>query len=250
MATLEDPRREQFAQLVASGKALKESYAWAGYKGKGASQSANRLNKEPRVSARIAELRLLAQQIPVASSWLNENFVLQGLKDVFHAAFAKGKYGDAIGALNLMGKKMGMWVEKIDHGFWDGNPDTLTEAQVPQLMRYLERIAEEEKVRQAQLPAGEQVIRVKAESNETESDTIREATSQASEPEEDIARVEEETPAPVRRSWAEIADPEERRRLAGEWSAKGPALPEGLNREETIAWLDMNWPIENYDSPW
>ena len=44
------------------------------------------------------------------------------------------------------------------------------------------------------------------------------------------------------RSWADITDSEERKRLATEWKGKGPALPEGLTREELIVWLNANWP--------
>lgn len=52
-----------------------------------------------------------------------------------------------------------------------------------------------------------------------------------------------EQPIRVTHSWAYLEE-EERTRLAEEWRAKGPALPEGLNLEEMVAWLDINWPLD------
>jgi hypothetical protein len=250
MPALEDPRREQFAQLVASGKEFKESYISAGYKGKGAGQSAARLNRDEKVAARIAELRTLAQQIPLASSWLNENFVLQGLKTTFERALADSKYSDAIAALNLMGKKLGLWIEKVDHNVhWDGDPSTLNDRQLGILREQLERIAygdDAERIRSEReraLKDAGLLIEGSVEPETSAHDEVIESTL-----------VERETPleTPISgaRSWSSITDPEERKRLAAEWQARGPALPEGLNKEERIAWLNENWPLSPENSGW
>lgn len=241
MPTLEDPRREQFAQLVAAGRASKESYALAGYRGKGASQSANRLNKEPRVSARIAELRLLSQQIPLASSWLNENFVLQGLKDVFQKAMEREKLSDAISALSLMGKRLGLFIERIDaREQYPEDISSLDDKQRTIVMRWLAHLAYPDDPAAAeaalQLPSGSEVIEATAE-------------PKASTP-EDHGQKEHELFADriverekMVRSWADL-DSEERKHLAAEWSAKGPALPPGQSKEERLAWLNSNWQLE------
>jgi hypothetical protein len=44
-------------------------------------------------------------------------------------------------------------------------------------------------------------------------------------------------------SWADL-EPEERSKLYLEWSERGPAMPEGLSKEERVAWLDLNWPLD------
>lgn len=248
MASLHDPRREQFAQLIAAGKECTESYKLAGYAGKGASQSAARLNKDAKVSARIAELRELAQQIPVASKWLTENFVLQGLKDVFMQALADKKYSDAIASLNLMGKKLGLWIEKVDHTMhWDGDPSTLNDRQLDVLRSQLERIAygdDAERIRQErerQLRDSGLLIEGIAEPGDNASnqpDAIDATTLESTATPDKQAFT---TPVEIR-SWADLSE-SERKLLAAEWSTRGTALPEGLPKEDRLAWLDLNWPL-------
>lgn len=142
MPLLKNQRYEQFAQLVAGGKSPSEAYTLAGYSGKGAAQSANRLNKDAAVAKRIEELRMLANSIPVAAMWLSENYVMQGLKDVFTKAMEMERLGDAVRALELMGKRLGLFTDKLDHTFhWDGDVSKLDDGQLENLTYSLERLA-------------------------------------------------------------------------------------------------------------
>lgn len=250
MPVLKDPRREQFAQLVASGKEPTESYRYCGYSPKGAAQSASRLNKDKAVSSRIAELRQLAIQIPQASSWLNENFVLQGLKDVFSAAMEKEKFGDAVSALNLMGKRLGLFNDRRDNGpLYPDDISSLDERQRTVVMRWLARMAYPDDPAAAeaalQLPSGTEVIETRA----TAPDAI-EASQQPEVveqqlviPDEERFELKEETPLFSYRSWADL-DPGESRRLAAEWKEKVPGPPLFITKEQRLKWMNENWPLE------
>lgn len=260
MPALADPRRESFAQLVAAGKEYKEAYIASGYKPGGAAQSGARLNRDVKVNARIVELRSLAQQIPTASMWLNENFVLNGLKDTYHAAFADKKYGDAIGALNLMGKKLNMFQDRKEGALYPDDINSLDDRQRTTVMRWLARLAYPDDPAAAeaalQIPSGSEVIEAKVEVHETKAE--EEASQETSEEvfggagdelsggegvHVDDVRVAEEANR-IAHSWADI-EPEERSQLFLEWSRRGPAMPSNLNKEERVAWLDLNWPLES-----
>lgn len=142
MAALKNTRHEQFAQLVAAGKTPTESYRLAYPSSKGPAQSGSRLKEDARISARIAELCELAANIPVAANWLNRNFVLEGLRKVFSRAMEIDKLGDAVRALELMGKELGLFVERNEHRFvWDGDPSKLDEKQLASLIYSMERLA-------------------------------------------------------------------------------------------------------------
>lgn len=70
------------------------------------------------------------------------------------------------------------------------------------------------------------------------------AHEQVAEPWELITDNEAIEPLSRSRSWSDITDPEERRKLAAEWSIRGPQMPE-LPKEERVAWLDANWPLRS-----
>jgi len=115
---------------------------------------------------------------------------------------------------------------------WDGDPAKLNPQQQERLMTYLASIAypddpaaaEIEKRKALGLPEG-QVI-----------DTTLAGESTASE----VHGASGES----RRSWGDIADPEERKRLAAPWLLSGPAMPQKMSREERVAWADSHWPLE------
>jgi phage terminase small subunit len=56
MPALPNPRHEAFAQHFVSGLRATKAYVAAGYKPKGAKQSASRLRRKPAVHARLMEL--------------------------------------------------------------------------------------------------------------------------------------------------------------------------------------------------
>jgi hypothetical protein len=57
MPVLKDPKREEFALLIAQGRGKRDSAIAAGFAASGASVRASALLKEPQVTDRIAELR-------------------------------------------------------------------------------------------------------------------------------------------------------------------------------------------------
>jgi hypothetical protein len=246
MPSLKDPRHEQFAQLVASGKGFKESYILTGYKGKGAGQSANRLTREPKVSARIVELRLLAQQIPLASSWLNENYVLQGLKEVVEKAMELGKLSDAVSALGLMGKRLGLFVDRVKPIVqYPEDISSLDDEQRTIVMRWLARMAYPDDPAAAeaalQIPSGREVLCVSEQRELTPTPRMIESGKPGEQRQDQVQGYGVSRSC----SWADI-EPEQRIRLATEWNTKGPALPEemkGMSLRERVAWLDRFWPL-------
>lgn len=143
MPILRNPEHEQYAQLRAAGKSRSQAYEIIRPGTKGNPQSASRLERETKgVKARIAELQELAAAIPAAAGWLNKNFVLDGLKRVFDKAMEANKLGDATRALELLGKHLGLFVDRTDHHFqWDGDPSKLEPAQLENLKFSLEKLA-------------------------------------------------------------------------------------------------------------
>jgi len=115
---------------------------------------------------------------------------------------------------------------------WDGDPAKLNPQQQERLMTYLASIAypddpaaaEIEKRKALGLPEG-QVIDATLAGESTASE-VHGASGES------------------RRSWGDIVDAEERKRLAAEWYSKGPQMPAGMPREERVAWLDEHWPLE------
>jgi phage terminase small subunit len=132
MSVLKSPRHEQFAQLVATGKNASGAYVhvYQTEKGtKGAGQSGHRLLKNAEVAARIAEIRNTLEQSALGRVILDRDFVIDGLKENFRRGMqvkpvldGKGKEtgeyqycgGVANRALELMGKEIGMFVDKSE----------------------------------------------------------------------------------------------------------------------------------------
>jgi phage terminase small subunit len=132
MPPLKNPRHEQFAQLVATGKSTSGAYVHVYQTEKGtksAGQSGHRLLKNAEVAARIAEIRSALEQSALGRVILDRDFVIDGLKENFRRAMqaepvldGKGKEtgafvyagGVANKALELMGKEIGMFVDKSE----------------------------------------------------------------------------------------------------------------------------------------
>jgi hypothetical protein len=126
----------------------------------------------------------------------------------------------------------GDWVEKVKDVPWDGNFESLNENQRVNFLKLLARWAYPDDPAAAEaalLPASNgEMIEARADPQL--------ANAVVGMP---------DAPEQRRRSWADITDSEERKRLAAEWTMKGPALPEGFNnKEECVAWLDAHWPID------
>ena len=128
-SALHNPRHEQFAQFVASGKSATQSYISVGYSKSGAHASAHRLLQNAEVKARVEHLRDAASQLAVARAAVDREFVLAGLKENFERAMQHQRVLDRKGketgmctyqgqvanrALELIGTALGMFVDRSD----------------------------------------------------------------------------------------------------------------------------------------
>jgi len=109
------PKREAFAQAVATGKTQADAYRSAfnatKMKAETIAQAASRLMADSNVAARVAELRkpvVEAVQITLAAH-------LSRLAELSAKAEGEGKYSAAVAAEIARGKASGLYVEKLEH---------------------------------------------------------------------------------------------------------------------------------------
>src|SRR5229473_4978381 len=81
ISVLRNPRHEQFAQLVATGKSPAEAYVCVGFSKAGAAASATRLLRNAPVRARVEELQQGVAQAAVTRAAIDREYVLAGLKE-------------------------------------------------------------------------------------------------------------------------------------------------------------------------
>ncbi len=117
MAALVNPRHERFAHAIANGEGTRQAYESAGYKpSSGSVQSAHRLMKHPRVKTRIEALREMISAKSVVSASVDRDWVMGNLR----LTVDRGMQPDAetynptvaTRALELIGKELGMFVER------------------------------------------------------------------------------------------------------------------------------------------
>ena len=121
MPVLKNCRNERFAQAIAAGKTIDQSYREAGYAAHRG--NASTLRSKQSIRARVAELQSLAADRVV----LNKEFVINGLIEVVKrgmqpkAVFRKGKLvayrfnpAAAIRALELLGREIGMFSGRVE----------------------------------------------------------------------------------------------------------------------------------------
>lgn len=109
MPALANPRHERFAQELAKGKSQSDAYQNAGYEP--SEPNASRLTRNDKVAARVAEL----QERAVENVMLSREWVLEQLVDNASKAKAAGDFGPSNQALNLLGKELGMFVERTEN---------------------------------------------------------------------------------------------------------------------------------------
>lgn len=108
MAALSNQRHERFAQELAKGKSASEAYIEAGYEE--SRSAASRLSANVNVQQRVAELKeRAAANVVVTREW-----VLEQLVDNAAKAKAAGDFGPSNQALNLVGKEIGMFVDRSE----------------------------------------------------------------------------------------------------------------------------------------
>jgi len=162
MSALHNSRREQFTQLVATGRTPAEAYASVGYAEKTAYTCGPRLLKKISVQARVSELQRTVATAAVTRAMFDREFVLRELMDNALQAKQNREWSASNRALELLGKELGMFALRDIP--WDGDPATLTDRQLDQLIKYFEQIAlggDEGKIeairRRAMLAAGVRV---------------------------------------------------------------------------------------------
>ena len=165
MALLHNPRHEKFSQLVASGVKPSEAYVSVGYKPTGAKQAASRLLTKVDVRERVSELQEAAARSTAEAVILNRQRVLHRLSELSHEAQQKGQYGAAARCEELIGREIGMFVQRDEP--WDGNLDSLTDEQLEKLLaQFRAMLQASEQANGAtmrQITAGETVIDISAE---------------------------------------------------------------------------------------
>jgi hypothetical protein len=114
---LENARHERFAQLVSEGASQSDAYVEAGYHpGTEISKTAcsSKLACKPKIKARILELQELGQRRAERKLALKRTDILQMLIDDRDAARKKGQLGPAVRATELLGRTMGLFIDKAE----------------------------------------------------------------------------------------------------------------------------------------
>lgn len=115
------PKRESFAQAVASGMSQADAYRAAfdasRMKPETIQSAASRLMADSKVSARVEEIR--APIVQKAQITLESH--LERLKQLSEKAEREGQFSAAISAEVSRGKASGLYTEKIDHSSSDGS---------------------------------------------------------------------------------------------------------------------------------
>jgi phage terminase small subunit len=119
MPALPNQRHEKFAQFLAMGKKRIEAHELAGYAPSRANSST--LANQEQIRARVAELQEkagnLAIQVAAVNTGLTKSWVLEKLRDNAIKGL-KQKNGSAVAnrALELIGRELGMFVERAEQG--------------------------------------------------------------------------------------------------------------------------------------
>ncbi len=109
MPALANARHERFAQELAKGKSASEAYIDAGYEE--SRSAASRLSTNVNVQSRVAELQArAAANVVVTREW-----VLEQLIENARLAKQAGDISPSNQALNLIGKEIGMFVDRTEN---------------------------------------------------------------------------------------------------------------------------------------
>lgn len=114
MPVLDNQRWELFALGVSRGEQQIDAYLGAGYSKISAMKNAATLAKRPEVAARIEELKKMRAEVATIKVVANKAWVMQQLTEVAIAAKADKQYAPCNRALELIGKEIGMFVERRD----------------------------------------------------------------------------------------------------------------------------------------
>ena len=120
MPVLSNPRHERFAQELAKGKTQAEAYVLAGYADN--RHSANALKQKPHISQRVSELLTQRDEIARKATEkaadrlsIDREWVMAELIEIAQAAKSREDYAPANKALELLGKELGMFIERTEN---------------------------------------------------------------------------------------------------------------------------------------
>jgi hypothetical protein len=164
LPVLNNSKVEHFARLVATGHSPAQAYAAAGYEEKTAYTCGPRLLKRPEVRSRVTELQQTVAQTSVDAVIFNRERVLNRLSQLSHEAQRKGQYSTAARCEELIGKQLGMFVDRFQNlpTRVEDLPEELLDDFIDQFAA-LADAQEKQKQLEAQKPAAEQTVDVKAE---------------------------------------------------------------------------------------
>jgi hypothetical protein len=127
-------RDESFAQLLAAGKPVRVAYQEAGFENPtNASRKKNWAPIKKRLAEIIAQRELLQNQVTIG---LAETIIvtrqreIEALCRLADKAEAEGRYGDAIKCHELLGKDIGMFVERSIALNVNADLDSFSDAQL------------------------------------------------------------------------------------------------------------------------
>lgn len=109
MPALANQKHELFAQQIAKGKPLYQSYEFAGYKP--ARSAACRLSTHVNVKARVAELT----QDMLVEHGITVHSLIDDYLDDRQAARTAGQFAVAINATTQIAKLCGLFIERTEH---------------------------------------------------------------------------------------------------------------------------------------
>ena len=117
MPKLLNVRQERFAQEIAKGTSTAKAYVVAGYRHNPG--NASNLRRKKHVSTRVADLQDKALEIDAKTTQMaaeavsiDKAWVMRGLIDDRQAAREAQQYANAIRALELLGKELGMFIDR------------------------------------------------------------------------------------------------------------------------------------------
>jgi hypothetical protein len=155
MPRLENAKHERFAQALAAGKTAVDAYEWAGYRRNRG--HASTLRKNPGLLKRVDEILESRGQIQgrgalaaIERARLSKTTVIEMLLADRELARQNGQSSAAIRATELLGKELGMFVERAAHRhsfekrYSDMSPEE-RKREVEQLIALAKEAIEQEK---------------------------------------------------------------------------------------------------------
>jgi len=147
--TLKSKRMEAFAVALANNPNQTQAAIAAGYSVRRAKAQGCELAKRPEVIKRVAELAVTlsrratkAMEVALKADDLNRKLVLAGIMETIEMAREQRKAADMLKGWELLGKTLGMWDPAPDDVHWDGDLSKLTDEQLHNLAKSLEKIAD------------------------------------------------------------------------------------------------------------